>query len=224
MGEKWCEKTKSKNSFFRALKFASPLSLTHKGSGYSPRVSSGSLYGVSPVKIPSKCWGQSNLVYSLECISYSVQCIVCIVKCIVYSVQCMVYKRTKGQKDKGQKDKRTKGQKNKKTKEQRENNILQLKFYNVFCCMTCMFLFQFEGMNHLILLLHFVSLSVILSVTKKSTFFLSMISVRQCSPMNALKEGSIKENAVTVTAMLPQFAKIHLGLKKVNSKLNCTNS
>ena len=45
------------------------LSLTDifqdQGSGYSPRVSSASLYGVSPVKIPSKCWGWSNLGHSL---------------------------------------------------------------------------------------------------------------------------------------------------------------
>ena len=33
-----------------------------QGSGYSLRVSSGSLYGVSPVQIPYKCWVLSNLV------------------------------------------------------------------------------------------------------------------------------------------------------------------
>ena len=35
-------------------------------SGYSLRGSSGTLYGVSPVKIPSKCWGWSNLVYTCK--------------------------------------------------------------------------------------------------------------------------------------------------------------
>ena len=38
-----------------------------QGSGYSLRVLSGSLYGVSPVKIPSRCWGWSNLVYTVTC-------------------------------------------------------------------------------------------------------------------------------------------------------------
>ena len=33
-----------------------------QGSGYLLRGSSGTLYGVSPVKIPSKCWGWSNLL------------------------------------------------------------------------------------------------------------------------------------------------------------------
>ena len=42
-----------------------------QGSGYSLKVSSGSLYGISPVKIPSKCWGWRNLVYVLKYTSVS---------------------------------------------------------------------------------------------------------------------------------------------------------
>ena len=37
-----------------------------QGSKYSLRVSSGSLYRVSPVKIPSKCYGRSNLLETLH--------------------------------------------------------------------------------------------------------------------------------------------------------------
>ena len=43
-----------------------PENFQGQGSGYSLRVSSGSLYGVSPVNIPSKCWGWSNLGHSLS--------------------------------------------------------------------------------------------------------------------------------------------------------------
>ena len=36
-----------------------------QGCGYALRVSSSSLCGVSPVKIPPKCWGFSNLLSKL---------------------------------------------------------------------------------------------------------------------------------------------------------------
>ena len=39
-----------------------PLVCWSQGSGYSLRVSKGSLYRVSPDEVPSKCWGWSNLV------------------------------------------------------------------------------------------------------------------------------------------------------------------
>ena len=92
MGGKWCKKnTESESLFFspftpppmlgtlfivRALKLASPLSLSlheifqDQGSGYLLRVSSGSLYGVSLVKIPSKCWGWSNLMFTLNLLMF----------------------------------------------------------------------------------------------------------------------------------------------------------
>ena len=41
--------------------FFHTISPQDQGSGDSLRVSSGSLYGVSPDQIPSKCWGWSNL-------------------------------------------------------------------------------------------------------------------------------------------------------------------
>ena len=52
--------------FFRAEMFGLlmekiPLVCWSQSSGYSLRVSKGSLYRVSPEKIPPKCWGWSNL-------------------------------------------------------------------------------------------------------------------------------------------------------------------
>ena len=85
MGEKWCEKKQSPRviwlcffshhfppclglCFFlnhwknKVLSLSLSDIFQDQGSGYSLRRSSGTLYGVSPVKIPSKCWGWSNLV------------------------------------------------------------------------------------------------------------------------------------------------------------------
>ena len=44
------------------------------GSGYSLRVSSVSLYGVSPNQIPFKCWGWSNLLKVHNFTSMTMQC------------------------------------------------------------------------------------------------------------------------------------------------------
>ena len=52
----------SEHSNWQVLSPALPEIFQDQGSGYSQRVSSGRLYGVSPDQIPSKCWGWSNIV------------------------------------------------------------------------------------------------------------------------------------------------------------------
>ena len=49
---------------FQPIQDLLPLVCWSQGSGYSLRVSKGSLYGVSPDQIPRKCWGWSTLMCS----------------------------------------------------------------------------------------------------------------------------------------------------------------